>query len=191
MIFWISDSESGSFQHQWSENKIFSCQSIQEIPPISPLSLWLYWVHKEFNSTFEDSDWLEEFLEWIDNWRFYFHSIDAERNSIQNPRFKRSWIRADESISLVLYQSHRCHLQVGLPRQIPFPSLKNKLIEELNGTVESNRDLLKRLSKTWRRHSISIERHLDIQEDQAKLALYLAYLKEIHPKMNSFVIVRH
>ena len=115
--------------------------------------------------------------------------LKGTRFRIRDSKDNELWLMSPSH--LVLYQSYRCHLQVGLPRQIPLPNLKNKLIEELNGTMESNAALLKRLSKIWRRHSISIERHLDIQEDQAKMALYLAYLKEIHPKMNSFGILRH
>ena len=115
--------------------------------------------------------------------------LKGTRFRIRDSKDHELWLMSPSH--LVLYQSHRCHLQVGLPRQIPFPNLKNKLIEELHGTVESNSILLKRLARDWRRHSISIERHLDIQEDPAKLTTYVDYLKEIHPKMNSFAIVRH
>ena len=92
---------------------------------------------------------------------------------------------------LVLYQSHRCHLQVGLPRQIPYPRLQNTLIQKLKGTSEDNAPLFNKLSKIWRRHSCSIERHLDIQENSGKLAIYLAYLKEIHPKLTSYVMIKN
>ena len=135
------------------------------------------------------------------DWRTYLNDLTVEdfiftplmlkgtRFRIRDSKDHELWLMSPSH--LVLYQSHRCHLQVGLPRQIPFSSLTNKPLKELEGTPESNSALLKRLSKVWRRNSISIERHLDIQENAAKLATYLAYLKEIHPKMNSFVIARH
>ena len=125
----------------------------------------------------------------IDDLVFTPIMLKGTRFRIRDSKDHELWLMSPSH--LVLYQSHRCHLQVGLPRQIPFPNLKNKLIEELNGTVEDNAALLKKLSKIWRRHSISIERRLDIQEGQGNLATYLAYLKEIHPKMNSLVIIRH
>ena len=108
------------------------------------------------------TDW-RNFLNGLTTEDFIFTPImlKGTRFRIRDSKDNELWLMSPSY--LVLYQSHRCHLQVGLSRQIPLPSLKNKLIEELNGTVESNRDLLKRLSKVWKRHSISIERHLDIQ----------------------------
>ena len=93
------------------------------------------------------------------DWRNYLNSLKVEdfvftllmlkgtRFRIRDSKDHELWLMSPSH--LVLYQSHRCHLQVRLPRQIPFPNLKNKLIEELHGTVEDNAAVLKRLSKIW------------------------------------------
>ncbi|MQL88202.1 hypothetical protein Taro_020758 [Colocasia esculenta] len=91
-------------------------------------------------------------------------------------------IRADH---IVVYQPHRCHCQLGIPRGIPTSSNCTDMI-----VTGRNEKLMKKAMKTWARYTVSKKVGLAVQENWEEIWKYEEFNDGICPTACDFFMAR-